>query len=73
MVIGSESPGACRQVPSFLGLGPEKSGSTSLFNYLAQHPQIGMSPIKNLKYFVRDWDDAPGLRSAGFTYDEYLR
>ena len=33
-----------------------KSGSTSLYTYLSQHPQIYMSPIKETNFFATDID-----------------
>ena len=38
--------------PSFLILGAAKSGTTSLYHYLSEHPNIYMSPIKEPKYFA---------------------
>ncbi len=37
--------------PNLFIVGFGRSGSTSLYNYLAQHPQIYMSPVKEPKYF----------------------
>lgn len=33
-------------LPTFIIAGVEKSGSTSLYHYLAQHSEVFMSPIK---------------------------
>jgi hypothetical protein len=38
--------------PDFLVIGAAKSGTTSLFNYLAQHPDIYMSPVNEPNYFA---------------------
>ena len=38
--------------PTFLVIGAAKSGTTSLYHYLAQHPQIFMSPVKEPNYFA---------------------
>jgi hypothetical protein len=40
------------QLPNFLVLGAAKSGTTSLFRYLKQHPDIYLSPVKEPKYFA---------------------
>lgn len=39
-------------LPNFLILGAAKAGTTSLHYYLAQHPDIFMSPLKEPKYFA---------------------
>lgn len=38
-------------LPNFLIIGTGKAGTTSLYHYLQQHPQIYMSPIKEPKFF----------------------
>ena len=38
--------------PNFFLIGAGKSGTTSLYYYLKQHPQIFMSPVKEPKYFA---------------------
>lgn len=37
--------------PNFLIIGAPKSGTTSLYNYLSQHPEISFSKNKEPKYF----------------------
>lgn len=39
-------------MPNFLIIGVERAGSTSLYHYLKQHPQIYMSPIKEPRFFA---------------------
>jgi hypothetical protein len=39
-------------LPNFLVIGVGKSGTTSLYHYLGQHPQIGMSKIKEPRYLI---------------------
>ncbi len=39
-------------LPNFLILGAAKSGTTSLYHYLSQHPQIYMSPVKEPNFFA---------------------
>jgi hypothetical protein len=57
--------------PNFLIAGAAKSGTTSLHEYLGQHPQIFMSANKEPHYFVRGygiekWDDYLSLfKNAG--------
>jgi Sulfotransferase domain len=49
-------------LPNFIIIGAMKSGTTSLYNYLAQHPQIYMSSVKEPKFFALEgttWDSEP--------------
>jgi hypothetical protein len=39
-------------LPNFLIIGAAKAGTTSLYCYLAEHPQIYMSPIKEPRFFA---------------------
>ena len=39
-------------MPNFLVIGAAKSGTTSLYAYLNQHPQIYMSPVKETNFFA---------------------
>jgi hypothetical protein len=41
-------------LPSFFIVGAPKAGTTSLYSYLDQHPQIYMSPIKEPSYFASE-------------------
>lgn len=35
----------------FIGIGPPKTGTSWLYGYLLRHPEVFMSPIKELEYF----------------------
>ena len=37
--------------PNFLVIGAGKSGTTSVYQYLKQHPQVFMSEIKEPNFF----------------------
>lgn len=39
-------------LPNFLIIGAAKAGTTSLYEYLKQHPQIWMSPVKETNFFA---------------------
>lgn len=39
-------------MPNFLIIGAQKSGTTALYHYLRQHPQIYMSPKKETNFFA---------------------
>ena len=43
-------------MPNFLIIGAQKAGTTSLYQYLDQHPQIYMSPIKEPNFFATEGD-----------------
>ena len=40
-----------RVMPNFIIIGAQRCGTTSLYDYLCQHPQIIPSPVKELFYF----------------------
>jgi hypothetical protein len=40
-------------LPNFFIVGAPKAGTTSLYTYLASHPQVFMSPIKEPNYFAQ--------------------
>lgn len=44
-------------IPNFLIIGAAKSGTTSLYHYAKQHPQIYMSPVKEPKFFALEGKD----------------
>jgi hypothetical protein len=41
-------------MPNFLIIGSQSSGTTSVYNYLKQHPQVFVSPVKETNFFVHD-------------------
>ena len=43
--------------PDFLVIGAAKSGTTSMYNYLTQHPSIFMSRVKEPGFYA--WEDRP--------------
>lgn len=62
-------------LPNFLIIGAMKSGTTSLYHYLAQHPQIYMSSVKEPKFFALEgtsWDSEP-LGPGGLTKIKGIR
>ncbi len=46
-------------LPNFLCVGVEKCGTTSLYELLLQHPQIGLSSHKETFYFNTNWNRGP--------------
>ena len=52
-------------VPNFFIAGAPKAGTTSLYHYLDQHPQVYMCPIKEPNFFaeeIREENCGPELR-----------
>lgn len=47
--------------PNFIIIGAMKAGTTSLYNYLASHPQISGSKIKETNFFTTDKNFGKGL------------
>lgn len=43
-------------LPNFLVIGAAKSGTTALYHYLGQHPQVYMGPHKETNFFAFDGD-----------------
>lgn len=56
--------------PNFIVAGAPRCGSTALYAYLSEHPQIFMSHVKELNYFA---DDFPNMQKISFrSYSDYL-
>ena len=68
------------RLPNFIIIGAGKSGTTSLYHYLKQHPDIYMSPVKEPCFFGFDFEDIvevppefeAAYRQAVKTIDDYL-
>ena len=50
------SPATQYKLPTFIVVGANKGGTTSIYHYLRQHPQVYLSPIKEPHYFSKDID-----------------
>ncbi|MBC8047525.1 MAG: sulfotransferase domain-containing protein [Fimbriimonadaceae bacterium] len=44
------------KLPTFIVVGANKGGTTSLYHYLKQHPEVYLSPLKEPHYFSKDID-----------------
>lgn len=53
-----------QKLPDFLIVGAAKSGTTSLFFYLSQHPKIALPIIKEPRFFVSNADKKDGIERA---------
>lgn len=52
------------RMPNFLIIGAGRSGTTSLYRYVRQHPEVYMSPVKEPNFF--SWDGvSPIFRGPG--------
>ncbi len=51
--------------PNFFVVGQPKAGTTALYHFLIQHPQVFLPPIKGLHFFDRDIREE-GKRLSGF-------
>jgi len=60
-----QRPSTASKLPNFFIVGAPKAGTTSLYHYLDQHPQVYMSPNKEPHYFSDE------VRAENF--DEQLR
>ncbi len=63
------------RLPNFFVIGANRAGTTSLHDYLGQHPQVFMSPNKEPGYFAPKSDEEralwPGFQAPITTLDEY--
>lgn len=65
-LTAAPSPAAAKgALPTFLIIGAPKTGTTSLYNYLAQHPEIQMSSVKEPNFFAPYLDAAHEQRRIG--------
>jgi hypothetical protein len=55
------------KLPNFFIVGAPKAGTTSLYAYLDQHPQVYMSPLKETHYFCSE------VRQENFSEEERPR
>lgn len=55
-------------LPSFLIIGAQKAGTTSLYHYLIQHPQIEPAIVKEVHYFDEQWRNGVEWYQSHFPY-----
>jgi ABC-type polysaccharide/polyol phosphate transport system ATPase subunit len=56
-------------LPSFLIIGTQKGGTTSLYSYLTQHPNIRPAVIKEVHYFDEQYDQGLDWYKSHFPAD----
>ncbi len=54
-------------LPTFVGVGASKSGTTSLARWLEQHPEVFVSPAKEIRFFTLHWDKGLDWYADWFT------
>lgn len=68
-------------LPNFLIIGAAKSGTTSVYYYLNQHPQVYMSPVKEPRFFALEGenldfcspDDQLFVENSVVHFDDYCK
>lgn len=53
--LGRRLTSPLRVLPDFLIIGAQKSGTTALFDYLVQHPDVRRPPVKEIHYFDHNY------------------
>ncbi|HHP7231872.1 MAG TPA: sulfotransferase, partial [Xenococcaceae cyanobacterium] len=65
------------KLPTFLIVGVQKAGTTSIYNYLQEHPQVYMSPVKETNFLERDWEktlaENSQLKNRIATFEDYCQ
>lgn len=59
-------------LPNFLIIGAGRCGTTSLYRYLEQHPDVYVSPIKEARYFSYEGDETSSFHVRDQTAYEAL-
>ena len=67
-------------IPNFVVIGASKAGTTSLYSWLRQHPEIFIPRRKELNFFAREWlwknsngpGDAVTTKDLAPTWDDYI-
>lgn len=63
-------------IPNFLVIGDLKAGSTSIYHYLQQHPDVFMPGVKEPRYFAFDPENPYHVKLPAFrvrTYEDYVQ
>jgi Sulfotransferase domain len=65
----TDGNGSVRHMPTFIVIGAMKAGTTSLFHYLVEHPEVHMSPLKEVDFFVEESNWSRGFEWYGRQFD----
>jgi sulfotransferase family protein len=63
ILAASGAAGDAQHIPNFFIVGAPKAGTTSLYYYLDQHPEVFMCPVKEANHFASE------IRPEGFAED----
>ncbi|HAG84046.1 MAG TPA: sulfotransferase [Cyanobacteria bacterium UBA12227] len=62
------------KLPNFIIIGVQKAGTTSIYSYLKEHPQIYMSPVKETNFLEKDWSRIEGGKKPRIdTFEKYCQ
>ncbi|WP_224483073.1 sulfotransferase domain-containing protein [Robertkochia aurantiaca] len=61
-----------RVLPDFMVIGAQKAGTTSLFNYLEQHPDVQEIKRKEIHFFDETYDRGPRYYRSFFPYRDEM-
>lgn len=62
------------KLPTFLIVGVQKAGTTSIYNYLQEHPQVFMSRVKETNFLEQNWETFPPEKqnkNGIITFEDY--
>jgi hypothetical protein len=65
--------GKASALPDFIIIGSQRSGSTSLYNYLIEHPSVSPTLHKEIHFFDANYDKGLAWYKAHFDSSDYLK
>lgn len=73
MIRSGNDPAGSLTLPNFIIAGVMKAGTTSLYTYLAQHPDMAASSIKETTFFRPYYEPEPGVDPEALSLVDYAR
>lgn len=70
--FGRRCTASFRVWPDYVIIGAQKSGTTSLFFYLRDHPHVAYTPVKEVNFFTRNFEKGPRWYRQHFPTAAYL-
>lgn len=62
-----------RALPNFVILGVQKGGTTSLYRYICEHPQVEPALHKEVQYYTKHYDKGETWYRSNFPYQSQLK